>query len=395
MLISACLMLQSYGQVTSGGSLWPFAEKDVVCGSERTDKYLEQLSGKKVAVVANPSSKIKKTPLVDSLLSLKVKIVKIFAPEHGFRGDAEAGKGIADGKDLKTGIPVVSLFGQKFKPTAEDMKGIDLVVFDIQDVGVRFFTYISTLHYVMEACAENKIPLLILDRPNPNAFYIDGPVLEKQFSSFVGMHPVPVVYGMTIAEYARMINGEGWLKNGIQCNLSYVTLEKYNHNVRYALPVPPSPNLGTMAAVYLYPSLCFFEGTPVSVGRGTDYPFEVIGYPDNLDFDFSFTPRSIPGKCVDPMYLGKVCKGYKLSEFADVFIKNAKQLYLFWLIGMYQGYPDKDKFFTAFFDKLAGTDQLRKQIISGKKEEEIRESWKPALGKFKEMRQQYLLYPDF
>jgi len=368
---------------------------DILVGAERTDQYFPLLKGKNIAIVANQTSMIKNTHLVDSLLHAGFSIKKIFSPEHGFRGNAEAGKKIDDYTDKKTGLPVVSLYGKKKKPNSTDLKGIDIIIFDIQDVGVRFFTYISTMHYMMEACAENNITFLVLDRPNPNGFYIDGPVLDTTLKSFVGIHPVPIVHGMTLAEYACMINGEEWLKNGIHCKLKYVTVSNYNHTYFYKISVNPSPNLKNMNAIYLYPSLCLFEGTIVSVGRGTDKPFQVIGHPLVKDGNYSFTPVSIPSECEEPPYKNVLCKGYEISTFGEVFIKNSRQLYLYWLIGMYQQYPDKEKFFSLFFDKLAGTTALREQIIKGESEENIRKSWQPGINKFKKIRKKYLLYPDF
>lgn len=378
----------SAGQVNS-------ANEKVVTGAMQMGEYLPLLNNQRIAVVANPTSVIGKTHLVDSLVALKVNIKKIFAPEHGFRGQEEAGATVSNTKDAKTGVEVISLYGQHNKPTAEDLSGVDLVIFDIQDVGARFYTYISTLQLVMEACAENKKTLLILDRPNPNGFYVDGPVLDKKFSSFVGMNTIPVVYGLTIAEYALMLNGEHWLKDSLQCHLKYVALKNYDHKTYYELPVKPSPNLPNMTAVYLYPSLCMFEGTAVSVGRGTDKPFQVIGCPDFKEGAYTFIPKSIPGVANNPPFLGMVCKGFDLREFGDIYIKNLKQLYLFWLQSMYESSPNKEHFFNDFFDKLAGTDELRKQIIAGKTEPEIRKSWEKDLNHFKEIRKKYLLYKDF
>jgi uncharacterized protein YbbC (DUF1343 family) len=346
-------------------------------------------------MVINQTSVIDHRLLIDSLLALKVHIKKIFAPEHGFRGTSEAGASIANAIDQKTGLPVVSLYGDHKKPTAADMADIDIVIYDIQDVGVRYFTYISTLHYVMEACAENKKELIVLDRPNPNGFYVDGPVLDKQFASFVGMDPVPIVYGMTAGEYAQMVNGEGWLAKGEKCQLTVIKVDGYSHKNQYPVTISPSPNLSTMAAIYLYPSLGLFEGTNVSVGRGTDMPFEVVGKPDFKENDTVFTPHSIAGKSEDPMYKGKICKGVRLTRFANDFIKSSNEIYLYWLIGFYKEETDKEHFFNSFFDKLAGTDQLRTQIIAGKTPEEIHKSWKPGLDAFKKVRAKYLLYEDF
>ncbi len=363
-------------------------------GAERISEYVELLNNKRVAVVANQTSLIGKTHLVDSLLVLGVNIVKVFGPEHGFRGKAGAGEKVINSKDTKTGLQIISLYGKHKKPTPEDLESVDVVIFDIQDVGVRFYTYISTLTYVMEACAENNTGLVILDRPDPHGSYIDGPVLESGFSSFVGMHRVPVVHGMTVGEYAQMVNGEGWLKNGVQCNLRVIKIKNYTHNSFYKLPVPPSPNLPNMSAIELYPSLCFFEGTIISVGRGTDMPFQIIGHPDFKQGTYSFTPVDKPGVAMNPKYEGEKCFGLDLSGYADS-IEREKRLDLRWLISMYNYFKGKDKFFNSFFDKLAGTDKLRKQIAAGLSENEIRQSWKPQLTEFNKIRKKYLLYPDF
>ncbi|MEI6822839.1 MAG: DUF1343 domain-containing protein [Bacteroidota bacterium] len=368
---------------------------DIKTGSEQTERYLPWIKGKNIAIVANQSTTIHNTNLVDSLLSLGINIKKVFCPEHGFRGEAEAGETIKNKIDSKTGLNIISLYGDNKKPKAEDLKGIDIVIFDIQDVGARFFTYISTMHYVMEACAENNVEFIVLDRPNPNGYYIDGPVLEPKFTSFVGMHPVPIVHGMTIAEYATMINDEGWLKNGIKCKLRYVTVYNYNHAYLYILPIKPSPNLMNMNAIYLYPTLCLFEGSVISVGRGTNTPFQIVGNPQLDNTDFEFTPHSILGMAKDPLYNNKVCHGYNLSEYAVNILRNEKKLNLFWIIDFYKRLKDKGTFFTPFFDKLSGTDKLRNQIIEGIKEDDIRKSWQPAISKFKLIRKKYLLYPDF
>lgn len=365
-------------------------------GAECMERYLPFLEGKRVAVCGNQTSVVGKTHLVDTLLSRNVNIVKLFCPEHGFRGQAEAGATIASGKDPLTGLPVVSLYGKNKKPTAEQLQNVDIVLFDLQDVGCRFYTYISTLHYVMEAAAENGVKVIVLDRPNPNGFYVDGPVLDPQYKSFVGMHPVPVVYGMTIGEYARMINGEKWLANGVQCDLTVILLEGYTHETRYVLPVAPSPNLQTVEAVYLYPSLCFFEGTNVSVGRGTDHPFEMYGAPGMRAGDYRFTPHAIPGVSENPPFKDVECAGFLLSEIASYeFYKLVPgELDLSYLMTAYQNCPDKACFFLKnnFFDKLAGTAQLRKQIVEGATDEEIRASWQPGLDAFKAVRAKYLLY---
>lgn len=369
-------------------------DADIRTGAERTEVWLPMLQGKSVAIVANHTSMIGKTHLLDTMLKSGIRVKKVFAPEHGFRGMAANGQQVASTKDPKTGLPIVSLYGEHKKPTTKDLKGIDVVVFDIQDVGVRFYTYISTLTYVMEACAEQKKKMIVLDRPNPNGYYVDGPVLEPEFKSFVGLHPVPVVHGMTVAEYARMVNDEGWLTGGIKCDLSWVSCEGYTHADWYQLPIAPSPNLPNMTAVYLYPSLCFFEGTVVSVGRGTDFPFQVIGHPDMKQAPFTFTPSPKTG-APDPLYNGKLCYGHDFRDFALMYVRDYRKLYLFWLMGAYKDMPDKANFFNPFFEKLAGTAEFRKQIIANTSEDDIRKRWEPALVKYKLIRKKYLLYPDF
>ncbi len=363
-------------------------------GADQTDLYLPLLKGKKIALVVNPTSLIYKTHLVDSLLHSGIKIKCVFAPEHGFRGDAEAGGIVANTIDEKTKLPIISLYGKNQKPTADNLKGVDYVVFDIQDVGARFYTYISTLEYVMDACAENNIKLIVLDRPNPNGFYVDGPVLDKKFQSFVGRQSVPVVYGLTIGEYAKMLNGEGWLDSKKKCLLTVIPCYNYNHNSFYDLPVKPSPNLPNMNAIYLYPSLCFFEGTVVSVGRGTGKPFQIIGLPDSTIKGYSFTPVKIPHVAENPPYENIKCYGMDLSKNAFG-VKTTKQLELKWLIGFYNNSSDKSKFFNSFFDKLAGNDTLRKQIEANVSETDIRNSWQADLDKYKTIRKKYLLYADF
>ncbi|RLD50662.1 MAG: DUF1343 domain-containing protein [Bacteroidetes bacterium] len=367
----------------------------ILTGAEQTSVYLPLLKGKKVAIVANQTSVIGYNHLVDSLLNLGVGIVKVFGPEHGFRGNAGAGEKVNTTTDEKTGLPIVSLYGKHKKPTPEDLKGIDIVVFDIQDVGVRFYTYISTMSYVMEACAENDVEMIVLDRPNPNGFYVDGPMLEPEFSSFVGLHPIPVVHGMTMGEYAQMVNGEEWLKDSVKCKMKVIPLKNYTHKSLYELPVKPSPNLPNMDAIYLYPSLCFFEGTIISVGRGTEMPFQIIGHPDYRDGKTVFIPKPIIGAAPHPKYEGKVCYGVVLKDSVENPILQEKQLHLSWLINTYTYFRGKDDFFNNFFDKLAGSDKLRKQILEGKTEEEIRQSWKAGLEGFKKIRKKYLLYEDF
>lgn len=367
---------------------------DIKVGAENTKAYLPMLKGKTVAVVANQTSIIYKTHLVDSLLSSKIKIKCVFAPEHGFRGDTEAGGHIATTRDEKTKLEVVSLYGKKLKPTAEDLKGINVIVFDIQDVGARFYTYISTLEYVMDACAEHDIKLIVLDRPNPNGFYVDGPVLDKKFQSFVGRQTIPAVYGMTIGEYAEMLNGENWLDSKKKCKLEVIACSNYDHTKFYTLPVAPSPNLPNMNAVYLYPSLCFFEGTTVSVGRGTNKPFQVIGTPDSTIRGYSFTPKKIAHVAENPPYENQKCYGVDLTKSAFS-VRTIKKLELKWIIGFYQNNNDKSAYFNPFFDKLAGTDAVRLMIIANKKEDEIRKSWQGEIAVFKIIRKKYLLYPDF
>ena len=365
-------------------------------GAAQTEKYLSKITGNNISAVVNQTSMVGNTHLVDTLLAMGISIKKIFAPEHGFRGEADAGEQVKDGLDKKTQIPVISLYGKKKKPDAGDFAGIDLVIFDIQDVGVRFYTYISSMAYLMEACAENNIPLIILDRPNPNGHYVDGPILENGFESFVGLHPVPVVHGMTVGEYAKMVNGEGWLKGGIKCNLEIVPCQNYDHTVFYDLPVKPSPNLPNIRSIYLYPSICYFEGTEVSVGRGTDKQFQVIGAPGITLGDYEFTPVSKPG-AKNPPHENELCRGYDLTTIDIEKIKNQRSIDLSYVLSFYNNYEPKNEFFlkTLFFDKLAGTDKLRKQIIAGKTEAEIKATWEEGIKNFKTVRSKYLLYKDF
>lgn len=367
----------------------------ITVGAERVSDYLYKLKGKKVGIVANQTSRVGYVHIVDTLLSLGVEVVKVFSPEHGFRGKASAGELVSNSKDIKTGLPIVSLYGKNKKPTKAQIADLDIIIFDIQDVGARFYTYISTLHYVMEASAENNKKVLILDRPNPNGFYIDGPILDPKFSSFVGMHPIPVVHGLTVGELGKMINGEKWLKNGVQCDLEVIKSKNYSHSDFYELPVAPSPNLPNMASIYLYPSICFFEGTSVSVGRGTDLPFQVIGSPFVAKTTYSFVPQPNGGSKY-PKHENDTCNGYDLSVFGLMYIRNTNELYLHWIIGMNQKTTGSD-FITrpGFFDLLAGTDEFRKQLVAGDKPEAIRESWLPGLKEYQKMRVKYLLYDDF
>lgn len=369
-------------------------ELPVIVGAERIDNYLKLLEGKKVGIIANHTSMVKEKHIVDLLIDSKINLIKVFSPEHGFRGNADAGEIVISDTDKKTGLPIVSLYGKNKKPSPEQINDLDVLIFDIQDVGVRFYTYISTMHYVMEACAENNKNLIILDRPNPNGHYVDGPILEEAFKSFVGMHPVPIVHGMTIGEYAKMLNGEGWLENKVKCDLTVIKTENYYHKTFYELPLKPSPNLPNMSSIYLYPSLCLFEGTPISVGRGTDFPFQVLGHPKMNSDRFSFTPKSMTG-AKSPKLEGQECKGYNLSEFGKDYMKGKAMVNLYWLIDIYKNHPDKEDFFTEMFQLLSGTDKLQQQIEAGNTEEEIYASWQDGLTTFKKIRKKYLLYQDF
>lgn len=373
--------------------------KPLLVGAERMADYVPSLAGKNVGLVVNHTSIVgaNQTHLVDTLLAQKVKVTKVFAPEHGFRGMGDAGQEIKTETDPKTGLPVISLYGNTKKPTAEHLKGLDVVIFDIQDVGARFYTYISTMHYVMEACAEAGITVIILDRPNPNGFYVDGPILEEKYKSFVGMHPIPVVHGLTVGELAQMINGEKWLAKGLQCKITVVPCFGYTHETLYELPVKPSPNLPNMESVYLYPSVCFFEGTIMSLGRGTDKPFQIYGHPDFAIGDYEFTPTSMPGAKSPPL-MGKQCRGFELQEYGQDYFYTKKKLDFQWLIQSYSYFKEQgkgDTFFSSFFEKLAGTAKLREIIINGYDSGEAGEQWKNDLSKYMLMRQKYLLYPDF
>lgn len=371
----------------------------LVLGADRPDNYLPLLEGKKVGVVGNQTTVVGLTGanagkgdpihLVDALLNNEVEVVKVFAPEHGFRGTADAGEVIKDGKDQRTGLPILSLYGSNKKPSAAQLDGIEVLIFDIQDVGTRFYTYISTLHYIMEAAAENDIQVLVMDRPNPNGSYIDGPILEMEHQSFVGMHPIPIVHGLTIGEYAKMVNGEGYLKDGIQADLKVIEMQGYNHDMPYDLPIKPSPNLPNATSINLYPSLCFFEGTNVNEGRGTDKQFQVFGSPylDSGYFDFSYIPQSNDG-ARNPKHLGKTCYGRDLSSHPSIDYINLE-----WLIEAYNNTSDKSKFFNAFFTKLAGTEDLQDQIEKGMSAQEIRSTWEEGLSGFAQTREKYLMYP--
>lgn len=416
-------------QSTSASAQKPSKTPVVLPGAYRMDIYLPLLQGKSVAVFANQTSMIGKSHLVDSLLKHNIRVTKIFAPEHGFRGNADAGESVNSQKDPKTGIQIISLYGSKLKPSAADLEDVDIMIFDIQDVGVRFYTYISSLQKYIESAIENNRPLIIFDRPNPNGFYVDGPVLDPGFKSFVGMQPVPVVYGMTIGEYAKLLIGEKWLDPSIGADLSIIhaindaerkidsLIRKqhmqavnfdltdfqllvipclnYTHKSRYALPVAPSPNLPVMQAVWLYPSLCFLEGTVISLGRGTGKPFQQFGNPNFPASSYHFTPRSTAG-AKNPPLLNQTCNGFDLSRL-DLTKNENKGLQLKWLLKAYALYPKKDEFFlsSGFFNKLAGNSLLMQQIRDGKSEKEIRESWEPGIKAFKVVRKKYLMYPDF
>ncbi len=369
---------------------------EVLPGAHRTDLYVHLLQTKRVAVAGNHTSLIGKTHLVDTLRASGIDVVKVFSPEHGFRGEAAHGELVESGIDQQTGLPVVSLYGTNRRPTPEQLADVDIVVFDIQDVGVRFYTYLSTMTYIMQAAAREGIPVMILDRPNPHGHYVDGPVLELSHASFVGLHPVPIVHGMTPAEYARMVNGEGWLGMNLECELIIIPVKNYTHNIHYTLPVAPSPNLPNMHAVYLYPSLCFFEGTDISLGRGTNKPFQVYGHPEFTEdlFPYTFTPTSVRA-APNPPQLGKLCYGRDLSIISIEQLQQKNKINLEYIIEAYRHFPDKTRFFNSFFERLAGNSLLRHQITVGYTPEQIRASWNEDLEKFKKMRSPYLLYPDF
>ncbi|MBK3516791.1 exo-beta-N-acetylmuramidase NamZ family protein [Carboxylicivirga marina] len=358
-------------------------------GCERMEEYLPLLKDKKVGLLVNHTSLVGETHILDTLLSREVKVTKIFAPEHGFRGKADAGEHVKNNVDSKTGLPVISLYGKNKKPSNEQLTDVDVVIFDIQDVGVRFYTYISSMHYMMEACAENNIKMLVLDRPNPNGDYFDGPVLEKEFSSFVGMHPIPVVHGLTVAELASMINEEGWLNDSVKCDLLTIQMENYRHDLVYALPVKPSPNLPNDLSIRLYPSLCFFEATNVSVGRGTYMPFQIIGYPDSTFGEFSFTPQSIDGMSKHPPQQDKICYGIDLREeplnhrFSMNYFLQFNRLF----------HDDELVTNVRWFNLLAGNSSLLSKIKDGWTEEAIKNSWSDELAAYNILRKRYLLYP--
>lgn len=370
-------------------------------GAEQTDKYLSYLKGKRVAIMANPTSVIGKTALVDSLHKLGVKIVKVFGPEHGFRGNASAGAHVADETDPVTGIPVISLYGKKNKPSPEDMADVDVLVYDLQDVGCRFYTNINALVRLMEACAESNKEMLILDRPNPNGYLIDGPVLDMKYKSGIGMFPIPISHGLTVGEFAQMANGEGWLQNKAKCAIKIIPVANYNHDMPYTLPVKPSPNLNTQQSIMLYPSTCLFEGIYLNHGRGTYFPFTVIGSPELKGrYAFSFTPTGIKGMAETPLFMDSVCYGLDLRNYDINQLRKTKQVNIQWIIALYKAHPHKEKFFDSKLSKemgtierLVGNGLFRQQVIDGKSEQEIRASWEPGLSEYKKMRRRYLLYP--
>jgi uncharacterized protein YbbC (DUF1343 family) len=373
----------------------------LLTGAEQTEKYLPLLKGKRIGMVVNPTSIIGQQTTVDSLLKRGINIVKIFGPEHGFRGNASAGVSVADAIDEKTGIKAISLYGKHHTPTAQDLSDIDIMIFDIQDVGVRFYTYINTLQRVMEACAENGKEVIIFDRPNPNGFYVDGPILDPQFKSGIGVQPIPVVHGLTVGEYAQMLNGEGWLKNKLKCKITVIKNANYTHDTPYTLPVKPSPNLNTDQSILLYPSTCLFEGVYVNHGRGTQFPFTVVGAPYYKGiYSFSFTPTGIKGMAETPIFKDQVCYGLDLRNYDTSIFRKTKQINLSWIMELYKKSPQKENFFKSSLskemgtiEKLIGVADFRQQIIAGKSEKEIRASWEPGLSRYKEMRKKYLLYP--
>ena len=377
-------------------------ENNILTGADQTDKYLGYLQNKRIAVLANPTTIIGKKHLVDSLIKRGINIVKAFGPEHGFRGKASAGINITDEKDATTGIKVISLYGSKRKPSVEDLSDVDLVVFDIQDVGCRFYTYINVLRDVMEACAENNKELLILDRPNPNGYMVDGPVLDMKLKSGIGQFPIPITHGMTIGEFAQMINGQKWLPNNLRCKLKIIPVKNYTHNMEYTLPVNPSPNLNTQQGIMLYPSTCLFEGTYLNHGRGTYTPFTVIGSPLlKGKYEFSFTPVGIKGMSETPLFANEICYGLNLQNIKVDSLRNTKRIAIKWIMELYKSFPEKSKFFDRSLssemgniDFLVGVSDFKNQIIAGLTVEQIQNSWEPELSKYKMMRKKYLVYPD-
>ena len=378
-----------------------FRQEEIVTGADQPEKYLPYLQGKRVAIMANPTSIIGQAHLVDSLRALGVNIVKVFGPEHGFRGNVSAGERVKDETDAATGIPIISLYGSKNKPTPQDMADVDVLIYDLQDVGCRFYTNINALVRLMEACHENGKEMLILDRPNPNGYLIDGPVLDMKYKSGIGMFPIPMSHGLTVGEFAQMANGEGWLTNKVKCQLKIIPVANYAHDMPYTLPVPPSPNLNTQQSVMLYPSTCMFEGTYLNHGRGTYFPFTVLGSPELKGiYDFFYTPTGIKGMAETPLFMNQVCYGLDLRNYDINLLRQSKQINLQWIIELYKAHPHKEKFFDSSLsnqmgtiERLIGSGLFRQQIIDGASEEEIRASWEPGLSEYKQMREKYLLYP--
>ena len=370
-------------------------EKVLKVGAEKINDYISLIRYKSIAVVANQTSMVNETHLVDTLLALKINVQKVFAPEHGFRGTADAGTHVDNSIDTRTKLPIISLYGKNKKPTKSQLEGVNCILFDIQDVGTRFYTYISTLQYVMEAAADVGAEIIILDRPNPNGFYVDGPVLDTNLRSFVGMNRIPIVHGLTIGEYAKMMVGENWLKTNGDIKLTIIPIENYTHSTLYSLPIKPSPNLPNIESIYLYPSLCLFEGTVISVGRGTDKPFQQIGHPEFKEYAYSFTPKSIKGAAENPKHKDVACYGEELIEISKTIRPGNAKLNINYLIEYYNQYKDKEIFFNSFFDKLSGTILLKQQIINGVPEDQIRKSWQQDLIIYKQKRKKYLMYPDF
>ncbi|MBC7866352.1 MAG: DUF1343 domain-containing protein, partial [Gloeobacteraceae cyanobacterium ES-bin-316] len=375
--------------------------KTILTGAEQTALYFPYLKGKRVVMLANPTTVIAKTHLVDSLKSAGINVVKVFGPEHGFRGNASNGAEVSDEKDAATSIKIISLYGNKRKPSKEDLADVDIMIFDIQDVGCRFYTYINVLSHVMEACAENNKELLILDRPNPNGYLVDGPVLDMRLKSGIGMFPIPISHGMTIGEFAKMINGEGWLPNKLTCKIKIIPVANYSHDMAYSLPVKPSPNLNTQQSILLYPSTCLFEGTILNHGRGTFFPFTILGSPLLKDqYTFSYTPVSLPGMSESPLHMNQVCYGIDLRNYDVAVFRKTKRLNIQWMLDLYKAYPEKEKFFDRSqsrqmgnIDGLAGDAEFKKQVMAGKSEKEIQQSWEPGLSLYKTMRKAYLIYP--
>ena len=379
--------------------------KTLITGADQTEKYFPYLKGKRVAMMVNPSSTIGGKPSIDVLLAAGIKVVRVFGPEHGFRGNASNGTHVADEIDAKTGVPIISLYGPKRKPSADDMKDVDILIYDIQDVGVRFYTNINALRNLMESCAEYDVELMVLDRPNPHAYMVDGPILDMKFKSGIGQFPIPISHGLTVGEFAQMVNGEGWLEGpaaGKQCKLKIIKIANYTHDTPYVLPVNPSPNLNTPQSVMLYPSTCLFEGIMLNHGRGTMMPFTVLGAPSlKGKYEFSYTPTSIPGMAENPLYKDEVCYGLDLRGYDTEQLRRKRQINIGWVIELYNAYPDKDKFFgpdpaykqLGSIEKLVGVAEFRQQVKSGMSEEDIRKTWEPGLSAYREMRKKYLLYP--